>query len=34
MRSLLLALILTGCAPSCFQFNTNRNCPVIDPARA
>lgn len=30
IRALIVCLLLTGCHPMCFQFDTNRNCPVID----
>jgi hypothetical protein len=30
VKAILICLLLTSCAPQCFQFNTGRNCPVID----
>ncbi len=33
MRILLILLLLTGCTPSCFQFNINKDCAVLQPDR-
>lgn len=34
LRAFVLILLLSGCRPACFQFDTNRNCAVIDFGRA
>jgi hypothetical protein len=34
MKALAILLLLSGCTvfrPECFQFDTNRNCPFLDP---